>query len=73
MIDTYCIDCDDYLADKNDDDENDDHYGNDDVKQQRQMVMPGKVILQQIKTYIETRNLGDIQTQLFQLNPPNCN
>ena len=35
MIDTYCIDCDDYLADKNDDDENDDHYGNDDVKQQR--------------------------------------
>ena len=47
MTDTYCID--DYLADKNDDDENDDHYGNDDVKQQRQMVMPGKVILQQIK------------------------
>ena len=54
MTDTYCIDYDDYLADKNDDDENDDGYGNDDVKQQRQMVMPGKVILQQIKTYIET-------------------
>ena len=54
MTDTYCIDYDNYLADKNDDDENDDGYGNDDVKQQRQMVMPGKVILQQIKTYIET-------------------
>ena len=35
MTDTYCIDCDDYLADENDDDENDDHYGSDDVKQQR--------------------------------------
>ena len=35
MTDTYCIDCDDYLVDKNDDDENDDHHGNDDVKQQR--------------------------------------
>ena len=54
MTDTYRIDCDDYLADKNDDDENDDDYGNDDVKQQRQMVMPGNVILQQVKTYNET-------------------
>ena len=35
MTDTYCIDCDNYLADKNDGDENDDGYGNDDVKQQR--------------------------------------
>ena len=35
MTDTYCIDYDDYLADKNDGDENDDGYGNDDVKQQR--------------------------------------
>ena len=54
MTDTYYIDYDDYLADDNDDDKNGGDYGNDDVKQQRQMVMPGKVILQQIKTYIET-------------------
>ena len=54
MTDTYCIDYDDYLADDNNDDENDEDNGNDDVKQQRQIVMPGKVILQQIKTYIET-------------------
>ena len=33
MTDTYCIDYDNYLADKNDDDdENDDDNGNDDVK-----------------------------------------
>ena len=54
MTDTYYINYDNYLVDENDDDENDDDYGNDDVKQQRQMVMPGNVILQQIKTYIET-------------------
>ena len=35
MIDTYCIDYDDYLADDNDDDEKDDDNGYDDVKQQR--------------------------------------
>ena len=33
MTDTYCIDCDNYLAnDSNDDDENDDDNGDDDVK-----------------------------------------
>ena len=35
MIDTYCIDYDDYLADDNDDDEKDDDNGYDDVKQRR--------------------------------------
>ena len=35
MIDTYCIDYDNYLADDNDDDENGDDNGYDDVKQQR--------------------------------------
>ena len=33
MIDTYCIDYDDYLADDNDDDETTNGY--DDVKQRR--------------------------------------
>ena len=28
MADTYCIDCDDYLADDNDDDEKDGNNGN---------------------------------------------
>ena len=35
MIDTYCIDYDDYLADDNEDDEKDDDNGYDDVKQRR--------------------------------------
>ena len=35
MIDTYCIDYDDYLADDYDDDEKDDDNGYDDVKQRR--------------------------------------
>ena len=35
MIDTYCIDYDDYLVDDNDDDEKDDDNGYDYVKQQR--------------------------------------
>ena len=35
MIDTYCIDYDDYLTNDNDVDENVDDNGNDDVKQRR--------------------------------------
>ena len=53
MTDTYWIDYDDYLADGNDDDDDDEKNDNDDVKQQRWWWC-GHVILQQVKTYIET-------------------
>ena len=53
MTDTYWIDYDDYLADDNDDDDNHEGNGNDDVKQRRWWWC-GHVILQQVKTYIET-------------------
>ena len=53
MTDTYWIDYDDYFAYDNDDDDDHEENGNDDVKQ-RQWWWCGHVILQQVKTYIET-------------------
>ena len=53
MTDTYWIDYDDYLADGNDGDDEDEENYNDDVDQRRWWWYD-YVILQQVKTYIET-------------------